>query len=639
MATNIDLDKIIRSCDTPKAAENAYKIAAGLGDKEQVPIEIAMKLGNGISKKNSGGSSITTSGGGSSSSSGSGSVMSKLSGGANSVIQGVAGIGSNIYQSQMGQSTNTGIPDVAGQTLQSLNENGVRGKFWFDELTLGAKVFTDILKQESELQSEINSKTTITGQLSKDLREDIEGSADYAAKYGMSMSNLGDLYSGLVEQSGKFSLINRETLLSSIPAVKAFGSTMDGLSKTITEFEKVGVGANETIKTISDAGVRSVQLGLSGKKVIEEMSRNVEKLNSYGFQNGIKGLETMVRKSLEFKMSLDNVYAVADKVMNPEGALEMTANLQMLGGAIGDFNDPLKLMYDSTNNVNGLQDALAGAAKGLAVYNSEQGRFEITGANLRRAKDMAGALNVKFEDLTKSAIAGAERVSATTALMASGIKMSDKDKEFMINMSRMKGGVMTIQVPEAISDKLGGKTEIALKDLKEDQKQVLAKYQEDLANMDVKDIAMGQLTELQQIRQLFESKIVKGGVRIAGGVKGATSGLLGDKMNSIKKGLNDDVEDTRMKKFPNDREVYNDEVIKIKSELSNFTNGLKDFFGMKTEKPQPQLSREDMKQAVKDGVYESLSKTWEVNVKNMPPNGFLNAPQSPANFVQQSHSK
>ena len=46
----------------------------------------------------------------------------------------------------------------------------------------------------------------------------------------------------------------------------------------------------------------------------------------------------------------------------------------------------------ATNNVEGLQDAIIGVAGSMATYNTEQGRFEITGINLRRAKDLANEL-------------------------------------------------------------------------------------------------------------------------------------------------------------------------------------------------------------------------------------------------------
>jgi hypothetical protein len=38
----------------------------------------------------------------------------------------------------------------------------------------------------------------------------------------------------------------------------------------------------------------------------------------------------MVRRATEVRMSLDKVFGVADKVFDPEGALDLSANLQVL---------------------------------------------------------------------------------------------------------------------------------------------------------------------------------------------------------------------------------------------------------------------------------------------------------------------
>ena len=274
---------------------------------------------------------------------------------------------------------------------------------------------------------------------------------------------------------------------------------MSSLAETIAEFENVGIGAQETIKTVGEAATKAVSLGLNAKTIATQMNTSIKDLNSYGFQNGIKGLERMVQKSVEFKLSMSSVLKIADDVMDADKAINLAANLQVLGGAIGSFGDPLKMMYEATNNVEGLQDSLIGAASSLATYNQEQGRFEVTGVNLRRAKAMADALGMSMGDLTKTAVASQERLQASTALMSRGFQMDDKEKEFLVNLSRMQGGEMKIVVPESIAEKLGVPTEIALDKLDEKTKNALIANQKEFKEMNPKDMAMAQLTETQQM--------------------------------------------------------------------------------------------------------------------------------------------
>jgi hypothetical protein len=245
-------------------------------------------------------------------------------------------------------------------------------------------------------------------------------------------------------------------------------------------------------------------LGLNSKKTTAELRENLGKLNEFGFANGVQGLNRMVQKANEFRMSMNSVYQVAEKVFSPEGALELSANLSVLGGAMGDFADPIKLMYMATNNVEGLQDALIGAAGSLTTYNQEQGRFEITGVNLRKAKAMAQELGISYDELAKGAIAASERSAAASALMTSGLVMDDKEKEFLTNLSQMKDGKMVIEVPSSLQKQLGLNSEdttVALEGLSNAQKDILLANQKAFEKMSAEDIAKGQLSATENIQR------------------------------------------------------------------------------------------------------------------------------------------
>jgi hypothetical protein len=209
------------------------------------------------------------------------------------------------------------------------------------------------------------------------------------------------------------------------------------------------------------------------------LAKNLNEINEYGFKNGVQGLAEMVRRSTELRYNMGEVFKVAEKVFEPEGAIDLSANLQAIGGAIGDFNDPLKLMYMATNNVEGLGTALEGVAGSLATYNQEQNRFEITGVNIRRARALAKELGIEYGELANMATASAERTAAASELMATGLSLDEDQKRFITNIATMKDGKMTIELQ---SDKLRdefGKKEIAIEDLSKSQVERLVSLQEE----------------------------------------------------------------------------------------------------------------------------------------------------------------
>ena len=403
---------------------------------------------------------------------------------------------------------------------QMREKSGDRGEFGTLEKSLGVffdesgkfrkmdvfKALADLMKnevlvyldQQSQLLTKINEKAGMTGELSEAFREEIMAASPEVIRLGVSFEEMTESVSNLVAQSGKFRLLSEDTIKDMALASK-FTDDMGELADMGLNFEKVGLGVKDMSGLIEKMGMRSMVLGLNARTTTKMVNEQLKNLNSYGFKEGIEGLNKMTQKSIEFRMNMESVFDMGKKVWDPEGALNMVANLQVIGGAFGDLNDPIKLMYMATNNVEGLQDAIIGASKSLVTFNEEQGRFQVTGINLRRAKAMADELGISMEELTTTAVAAMERTSAASDLMASGLQMKDEDKEFLTNLSQMKGGRMVIEVPKSLQEQLGNQTEIALETMTQNQTDLLLSQKK--AFEDMKDIARQQVTVMENIER------------------------------------------------------------------------------------------------------------------------------------------
>jgi hypothetical protein len=201
----------------------------------------------------------------------------------------------------------------------------------------------------------------------------------------------------------------------------------------------------------------------------------------------------MVQEAQALNFSMAETFKVASKLYDPEGAIDLSANLQVIGGAIGDLADPIKLMYDATNNVESLQTSILGAAKSLATYNAEQGRFEVTGANLRRAKAMSDALGISMEQLTSSAIKGQVQMQAMSQIEL--FDLNEDQKQFVSNLATMKDGVVGFELPKDLQESLGIKQSfLDLSSLNGEQMQKIAEAQKRLADRKTDDIIRDQYT-------------------------------------------------------------------------------------------------------------------------------------------------
>ena len=372
----------------------------------------------------------------------------------------------------------------------------------------------DYIKEQSYLLTTVNRELGLAGQLSKDFREAITEAQPDLVRMGIPFKDLTASVERLVNDTGRFALVGTDMLTKAGQIAQAYGMNMEEIIGAYDDFEKVGIGAAQAQESISEAGKRSLDLGIQSRKVIEGMVDNIGKLNQFGFKNGAEGLEKMVRRSIEVRMNLDDVFSVANKVFDPEGALELSANLQVLGAAFGDFNDPIRLMYMATNEVEGLASALEGVSQNLATYNVETGGFEVTGANLRQARDIANALGMELEDVTRTAIALQERGQVDMAL--SGLQISEEDKEFLANISRMKDGEMQIELMTPKLQEAFGGASVQLDKLSQEGVNQLLEYRKDFQKLSEGDLVRQQVTLTENLARDVNYLATLGRLRAAG---------------------------------------------------------------------------------------------------------------------------
>jgi hypothetical protein len=406
-----------------------------------------------------------------------------------------------LFKSSQSKSSISQVDDKDKVSAQSFRDAITSGQ----TIAFLAKEVGLQLEREAQLRTDINEKIGVSGKLSQMVQDTIIESESESLKFGYNMGDISKMYVSMADTSGRFNFMSQETLNKSFATSRAFVGTLDDLGKLMGEFEKIGLGSDDTIKSIDRTGRSSLSLGLNSKKTTELLKGDLGKLNEYGFKNGVDGLNRMVQKSVEFRMSMKEVFTIADKVMNPDGAIELAANLQVLGGAMGAFNDPMQMMYMATNNVEGLQDALIGAAGTLATFNTEQGKFEITGVNLRRAKEMAAQMGISYQELAKGAIAANERLLVTQDLAAKGFNLEEGDEEFIANLSQMKNGEMTISLPQDVAKKIGVAVSTPISQLTSEQITLLRENREELIQMNPEEIAKNQFSKIVNMDRNVES--------------------------------------------------------------------------------------------------------------------------------------
>ncbi len=166
----------------------------------------------------------------------------------------------------------------------------------------------------------------------------------------------------------------------------------EAYAKLYAAGEVSGKQAAEFVPKFKDVGISIYQAGTQMEKIVNtareigvnvgtvtgEVMKHMDKLNLITFQGGVEGLAKMAAHATSINMDMGKTLEFAEKVYNPEGAIETAAALQRLGVTQSQLLDPLRLMDLSQNDPEELQRQIADLGKDFVKLN-EKGQFEIMG--------------------------------------------------------------------------------------------------------------------------------------------------------------------------------------------------------------------------------------------------------------------
>jgi len=217
--------------------------------------------------------------------------------------------------------------------------------------------------------------------------------------------------------------------------------------------------------------------------------------------------------------------------------------MQIIGGAVGDLQDPFKLMYMATNDLEGLQEAIIDTAAAAATFDEEKGKFVISPEQRRQMMAMKDQLGMSYQELADLAVRSAKRAEVFNQI-GDFSDMSETDKELLSSMAAIgKGGVAQVKIP-------GIEEMVDVSNVTEEQMELLRKE-----GMTDSEVYKQQLTVAEKANQYLAA--MDAGIRImikAGGVtdQGIKRETLTQTIASSVPGLTpQDLEDLRNGEFGN----------------------------------------------------------------------------------------
>jgi hypothetical protein len=307
----------------------------------------------------------------------------------------------------------------------------------------------------------------------------------------------GDIADVLATQKAASEALGRNVILSE-KTTKDLYATMKvtgvEVGKIVTGMADVGISSvratNEMLKVVNIARESGANAQAVSAKVIDNMNA----LNKYNFAGGVEGLAKMAAQATSLRIDMSQTLGFAEKVFNPEGAIEVAAAMQRLGVSQSSLLDPLKLMDLSQNDPAELQNQIAQMSKQF-VQLGKDGNFEIMPGAKRQLREISTAMGIPYDQLTKMALGGADLDKKLKEITFPSA--TEDQKKMIANMAEMgEGGTYEIKTAAGDTKKVSDLTPEEIKAL---EKMANAKPES------MEDLAKQQLSATQSIAAAINS--------------------------------------------------------------------------------------------------------------------------------------
>jgi len=346
---------------------------------------------------------------------------------------------------------------------------------------------SNMLKVLDEVDKSAHNVLTSFGQgreMIEGLKQSMTGAVDAIKLLGGTWKDIEGMQMGVSETLGRNLVLSSKSYEGLYATSKVTGASA---KEMVSSFKDAGFSAYDAASKMGDVVNVAREVGVNAQAVSSKVLGNMDALNKFNFEGGVQGLAKMAAQATMLRIDMNKTLEFANKVYNPEGAIETAAALQRLGVAQSDLLDPLRLMDLSQNDPTELQNQVVKMTQQFVKLN-DAGNFEIMKGSKRQLQEIATAMNIPYETLTKMALGSAELDDKMKKIRFPTLNLTDEQKTLIANMSEMKDGSYKIEV--------GGQTK-SITELNDKDIELLEKAAEPIT---MEELAKNQLSTLEDIK-------------------------------------------------------------------------------------------------------------------------------------------
>ena len=258
----------------------------------------------------------------------------------------------------------------------------------------------ELLKEMKTVQLTEQSMGILSKQ-SDAFRMNLYKAAGTTTQLGVSAGDLAKMQGAYSNQIGRSVQLSEQGLVAMAEMAKGTMLGADGAAEMVANMDNFGISAIGTHKIMEEMMNTSSKMGVNSVKVTANLKKNMQLANRFHFKDGVKGMMRLAASAAKVRINMDGIATMADKVFRPEGAIEMAARLQTMGGEFAKMADPFSLMFKARNDFEGFTNDIIDASKEFSKFNAETGEFEISGLGYDRIREIADITGMAADDIAQ----------------------------------------------------------------------------------------------------------------------------------------------------------------------------------------------------------------------------------------------
>jgi hypothetical protein len=268
----------------------------------------------------------------------------------------------------------------------------------------------------------------MSGKKADQIRNTFEKSSMAVAKMGGSLEDIQQVMQGFADETGRSRVFTDQMVTDVIKIGRGTSLGTVEATKMAAQFELMGIDTTKTFEMSEKFVNESEKYGINTAKAFKNVNDNFKKLVTYNFKGGVEGMMKMSAYATKMNIDFSQAFNAIDTAKSLEGAIDLAANLQVMGGEFAK-SDPFEMLFLSRNDPTKFTEKINEMTKGVVTFKREaDGSYTkfISPADRDRMASVEKSLGLQNGELTQQALRMADIMKMRNNMIGSGMSGDDK---------------------------------------------------------------------------------------------------------------------------------------------------------------------------------------------------------------------